>query len=253
MNSLIKSKPRKHGARSQIAFKTLRREIVTVTLMPGTPLDENTLAARFNMSRSPIREALARLSVEGLVIMLPNRATQVAPIDLQSFPKYIEALDFLQRATTRLAAKLRTDDDIVYIQEIATRFEEAVKLHNKFDMLSINQEFHLAIANAGKNPLLAKFYGTLLMEGLRLNHFTYDHLEKTYKERLLLTEHREIFHAIIDKDVDKADQFAHTHALMFKDTIINWLQVGNLDEFIFSSDESSSTIQTTLSKLDTSN
>ena len=88
------------------------------------------------------------------------------------------------------------------------------------------------------------------MEGLRLNHFTYKYIEKTYKERLVLDEHREIFRAIIDKDVDKADQFAHTHALMFKDTIINRLQVGNLDDFIFSNDESSNIIQTTLSKLD---
>ena len=91
------------------------------------------------------------------------------------------------------------------------------------------------------------------MEGLRLNHFTYKYIEKTYKERLLLDEHREIFRAIIDEDVDKADQFAHTHALMFKDTIINWLQVGNLDDFIFSNDESSNIIQTTLSKLDANN
>jgi DNA-binding GntR family transcriptional regulator len=247
------SEPRKHGERSQIVFETLRREIVTVVLMPGTLLDENALATRFNMSRSPIREALARLSAEGLVITLPNRATQVATIDLQAFPKYIEALDFLQRATTRLAAKLRTDEDIACIEEIATRFEEAVKLHDQFDMLSINQEFHLAIANAGKNPPLTKFYSMLLMEGLRLNHFTYEYLEKTYKERLLLDEHREIFHAIIDKDVGKADQFAHTHALMFEDTIIRWLQVGNLDDFIFSSDESPSIIQAALSKLNTIN
>ena len=86
-----------------------------------------------------------------------------------------------------------------------------------------------------------------------MNHFTYKYIEKTYKERLVLDEHREIFRAIIDKDVDKADQFEHTHALMFKDTIINWLQVGNLDDFIFSNDESSNIIQATLSKLDANN
>ena len=86
-----------------------------------------------------------------------------------------------------------------------------------------------------------------------MNHFTYEYIKKTYKERLLLDEHREIFRAILDENVDKADQFAQTHALMFKDTIINWLQVGNLDDFIFSNDESSNIIQTTLSKFDANN
>jgi len=233
--SLTELEPPKTNVRSQVIYDELRREIVTVTLMPGTPLDEKTLADRFSSSRSPIREALTRLSAEGLVVTLPNRTTQVSPIDLQSFPKYMEALDIMQRATTRLAAKLRSDEDILQIEEILTQFEEALEVHDKVNMLSINQEFHLAIANAGKNPSLTKFYSSLLMEGLRLNLFTYEYIEKTYKERMLLDEHREIFHAIVDKDAEKADEFAHTHALMFKNAITNWLQEGHLDDFVIDS------------------
>ncbi|TIQ54284.1 MAG: GntR family transcriptional regulator, partial [Mesorhizobium sp.] len=82
----------------------LRNEILSLTLQPGQLLDETTLAERFDMSRSPVREALIRLSGEDLVVTLSNRSTIVAPIEVATFPKYVEALDLAQRVNTRLAA-----------------------------------------------------------------------------------------------------------------------------------------------------
>ena len=78
------------------------------TLKPGQLLDETSLAERFGLSRSPVREALIRLAGEDLVVILPNRSTIVAPIEIASFPKYVEALDIAQRMNARLAATLRT-------------------------------------------------------------------------------------------------------------------------------------------------
>src|SRR5262245_45225445 len=78
-------------------YDVLRTEILSLELVPGQPLDETTLAQRFGLSRSPVREALIRLSGEELVVTLPNRSTMVAPIALAAFPKYVEALDVTQR------------------------------------------------------------------------------------------------------------------------------------------------------------
>jgi DNA-binding GntR family transcriptional regulator len=86
------------------AYASLREEILRMQLAPGAPLDEVSLSERFGLSRSPIREALARLSSEGLVVTLPSRSTVVTPIDFEGMPHFLDALDLLQRAVTRLAA-----------------------------------------------------------------------------------------------------------------------------------------------------
>jgi DNA-binding GntR family transcriptional regulator len=99
------------GRGAKHVYDELKREILTLEIEPGTPLDETTLSNRFAMSRSPVREALVRLSADGLVVMLSNRSTLVAPIDLAGFPQYVEALDFLQRINTRLAARHRREAD----------------------------------------------------------------------------------------------------------------------------------------------
>ncbi|MBV5325145.1 MAG: GntR family transcriptional regulator, partial [Rhodospirillaceae bacterium] len=75
---------------------TLRTEILALTLAPGQLLDETTLAERFGLSRSPVREALIRLAAEDFVVILPNRSTIVAPIELATFPAYVDALDLAQ-------------------------------------------------------------------------------------------------------------------------------------------------------------
>ncbi|MFO4987296.1 GntR family transcriptional regulator, partial [Salmonella enterica subsp. enterica serovar 1,4,[5],12:i:-] len=74
-------------------YLQLRQDILRVELAPGSPLDEVGLGERFNLSRSPVREALVRLSSEGLVQILPNRSTIVTPLDLQGIPDFLDALD----------------------------------------------------------------------------------------------------------------------------------------------------------------
>src|SRR5215813_11138237 len=103
---------RTKGAGWRSVYDTLRTEILSLTLAPGQLLDETSLAERFALSRSPVREALIRLAAEELVVTLPNRSTIVAPIELANFPKYVDALDIAQRVNTRLAAELRTDADL---------------------------------------------------------------------------------------------------------------------------------------------
>src|SRR5579863_1494663 len=93
-------------------YVTLRNEILTMKLAPGTHLDELGVAERFDVSRSPVREALVRLSAEGLVTILPNRGNIVTPMDFGRVPEFLDALDLLQRVTTRLAALHRTAHDL---------------------------------------------------------------------------------------------------------------------------------------------
>ncbi|WP_050577639.1 MULTISPECIES: GntR family transcriptional regulator [Sinorhizobium] len=205
-------------------YDTLRAEILGLRLQPGQLLDETTLAERFDMSRSPVREALIRLAGEGLVVTLSNRSTIVAPIEIGTFPKYVEALDIAQRMNTRLAATLRTDADLKIIAKRQKEFEAAVKTGVHLSMSEANKRFHMAIADAGKNPFLASFYERLLGQGQRMLHLHFEYLERTHEGYLLTDEHNLMLEAIRNRDVERADELAHAHTRQFQDNFINFMR-----------------------------
>lgn len=204
-------------------YEALRAEILTLKLAPGQPLDETTLAERFKLSRSPIREALIRLAGEELVVTLPNRSTIVAPIELALFPKYVEALDVTQRMHARLAAQLRNDADLKAIAERQKEFEAALKAGDHLAMSGANKNFHMAIAQAGKNPYLIAFYERLLDQGRRMLHMHFEFLERTPGSEMLTGEHDELLVAIAARDADRADELAHAHTRQFRDSFIRFM------------------------------
>ncbi len=215
---------RAKGAGWKNVYKTLRNEILSLKLQPGQLLDEMSLAERFEMSRSPVREALIRLSGEDLVVTLANRSTIVAPIEVATFPKYVEALDIAQRMNTRLAAELRTDADLKIIARRQKDFEAAVKSGDHLQMSEANKQFHMSIANAGKNSYLASFYERLLNEGQRMLHLHFEYIERTHEGYLLTDEHQLMFEAIKAKDVEKADELAHAHTRQFQSNFIDFMR-----------------------------
>lgn len=215
---------RAKGTGWKFAYETLRDEILSLVLEPGQLLDETTLAERFGMSRSPVREALIRLAGEDLVVTLANRSTIVAPIDIASFPKYVEALDVAQRMNTRLAAELRTDQDLKVIARRQKDFEAAVRTGDHLAMSEANKQFHMAIAAAGRNAYLAAFYERLLDQGRRMLHLHFDYLERTHDGYLLTDEHAAILAAIRDRDAERADALAHAHTRQFRDNFIEFMR-----------------------------
>ena len=218
------------GSGVKFAYETLRDEILSLDLDPGAVLDETSLAERFGMSRSPVREALIRLSGDDLVVTLSNRSTVVAPIDLQSFPKYVEALDVAQRMNTRLAAELRTDLDLKTIARRQKEFVATVHKGEHLAMSEANKNFHIAIAQAGRNPYLSAFYERLLNQGRRMLHLHFAYLEQGEGEVLLTDEHDEMLAAIRDRDVARADALAHAHTRQFRDNFISYMKQNYLKD-----------------------
>jgi DNA-binding GntR family transcriptional regulator len=214
---------RAKGTGVRYAYETLRDEILSLRLAPGALLDETSLADRFGMSRSPLREALVRLAGDGLVVTLSNRSTIVAPIDVQSFPHYVEALDIAQRMNTRLAAILRSEADLKAITRRQKDFEAAVRSGNHLQMSEANKQFHMAIAEAGRNRYLAAFYERLLDQGRRMLHLHFDFLERGQGGHLLTDEHVEMIEAIRAQDADRAEALAHAHTRQFRDRFMAYL------------------------------
>lgn len=203
--------PRVRGSGAQKVYETLRKSILELELDPGSPLDEVSLSAQFDMSRTPIREALVRLSAEGLVTSLPNRNTIVASIDFVRLPVYFEALSLMYRVTTRLAANNRKPQQLIQIRAWQTAFADAVERQDALSMIAANRDFHVAIAEAGGNPYFTQLFTRLLDEGRRILRLYYssfdDKLPRQYVE-----EHELIVKAIEAGDPDLADRLSADHA-----------------------------------------
>ena len=122
-----------------------------------------------------------------------SRSFQRASIDLGEFPRYVGALDLVQRAATRLAALRRNDDDRARVVVARDHFEQTVEDAGPYAMTHSGRDFHVAITDASHNTYIAQVYSRLLDQGMRMLRvpFAYDpagddgvnkHLLKIVKE-----------------------------------------------------------------------
>lgn len=203
---------RKRGHGVRLAYEVLRDEILDLTLPPGSPVDEATLADRFAMSRTPIREALVRLEGEGLVVTLPNRSTVVANIDFANLNAFFDALTLMYRVTTRLAAEFHSDPDLQRIRAKQAVFATAVEAGDELAMIACNRDFHVAIAEAGRNGYYLQLFARLLDEGRRiLRLYYYPSFESSLPHPYVI-EHEAIIAAVAARDIDLCDTLAKDHA-----------------------------------------
>lgn len=219
MTSKPKTAERKRGSGAQFVYSILRDEILDLTLLPGSPIDEIRLSERLSMSRTPIREALVRLASEGLVTTLPNRSTVVSNIDFINLHTFFDAMTLMYRVTTRLAAQFHTPGDMINIRARQAEFAKAVLAQDALSMIATNREFHAEIARAGRNPYYESLCLRLLDEGRRLLRMYYqsfdDQLPTEYVQ-----EHENLIAAIEARDTGRADSLAGTHA----DQIVGQIQ-----------------------------
>ncbi|HSH41656.1 MAG TPA: GntR family transcriptional regulator [Arenicellales bacterium] len=213
---------KRRGQGATRVYTRLREDILRLKLAPGEPLDETRLGKDFGLSRSPVREAIVRLASEGLVKTLPNKSTIVAPLNIAEFSSYIDALDLIQRITTRLAARLRTDEQLQNIKKRQEDFCVAMNDRDPLGMIERNHGFHVAISDASQNRYLSEFNSRLLDEGrryLRLYFRSFnDILPSEFSD-----EHNQIIDAIEAQDEVLAERLAHEHSMQVRDRFLRYL------------------------------
>ncbi len=210
---------RKRGSGVKLVYDLLRDEILDLKLLPGSPVDEAQLAERFDMSRTPIREALVRLAGEGLIETLPNRSTMVSNIDVLNLHSFFDAITLMYRVTTRLAAQYHRPEDLPIIRAHQQRFTKAVAAQDALAMIAANREFHAAIAEAGRNPYYISLFKRLLDEGRRILRLYYQSFDNRLPQEYA-DEHEQIIAAIVARDLIAADVLAKAHA----DQIVKQIQ-----------------------------
>lgn len=213
---------RRRGSGAQSVYESLRRDILCLDLPPGSLMDEVELSRRFSMSRSPIREALIRLSMDGLVTTLPNKSSLVSPLKIDEFPAYSDAIDLVQRLTARLAARLRTPADMENMYAQQANYVKALEAEDIFMLIQTNRDFHMAISNAARNAYFDYLHARLLDDGRRILHLYYRSFGSAIPQTVG-QDHVLILRAIELGDEDLAEKCAHDHVTQVNESFLRYL------------------------------
>jgi len=199
------SNPRRpRGTGASYVHEHLKNQILHLELMPGTLLDETEISKQFGVSRSPVREALIRLSAEGLVQNFRNRTAIVAQFDIASLPSYFDAMQLLYRLSCRLASHNPNPAKLEKLRRDHEEHERALRRRDIRNMVRLNREFHMTIAEMTGNPYIAGWISGILDQGQRLLGLYGMHLPDRVSGDFLKS-HREILAAIAKKDPDAAE------------------------------------------------
>lgn len=160
-----KRSPRTGGQR---VYEALRQAIVSQAIKPGSVLEEAVLCRQYNVSRTPVREALIRLSSEGLVELQPNRGASVAALQFIDVVDHYEAMEIFQPITCHFAAVRSSPADIKVIRLTLAKFCQAVERADYEGIIRFNYDLHSAIATASHNRCIERGYRQMLVDKLRI-------------------------------------------------------------------------------------
>lgn len=193
--------------KSDQAYAALRRAIVTGELKEDEPLDDLRLGERFGFGRTPVREALKRLSDDQFIVWPPHRTPHVRGIRVVDLSRLYEARVILEAPVARQAAERRTPAQLRILTGTLDELDIAISRADVYAAVELDHEFHLQVAMATDNRFLAEAVGRLNCGSLRLWYLAHAALGMGYVNAV----HREIFEAIAAGDPDLAEKASINH------------------------------------------
>ena len=189
------------GTLTDRAYRQLEELIVTLQLPPGTVLSEQGLAQRLDIGRTPLREALQRLSRDGLVAILPRRGILVSEINLRTQLRLLEVRRELERLMAHLAAERATAAERRDFADVAAGMMDASRDSDDIAFMRLDRRFNALIAQAARNEFATRSMS--LMNGLS-RRFWYQHYKEAADLPLAAKLHAEVAQAIAIRDREAA-------------------------------------------------
>lgn len=191
-----------------VVFNTLRQAILTGELKPGERLMEIHLANKLGVSRTPIREAIRKLELEGLVTMIPRRGAEVAQITEKSMNDVLEVRRAMDALCVELACERISKPELEALKGACDAFEEAVRGGDIKVIAKADVALHDIIVQATGNLRLVQLINNLSEQMYR---YRFEYLKDTTCHQSLIEEHRIIYESIVKKDKEAASQAAKLH------------------------------------------
>ncbi len=191
-----------------VVFNTLRQAILRGELKPGERLMEIQLANKLGVSRTPIREAIRKLELEGLVLMIPRKGAEVADITEKSLKDVLEVRRALEELSVKLTCDRITKEEIKELEQAAENFRKTMKNKDITEIAEADVRFHDVIYTATKNQKLIQLLNNLHEQMYRYR-IEYLKDEEVYPK--LLKEHKEIIERINRGEKEEAARIVCEH------------------------------------------
>ncbi|WP_158817616.1 GntR family transcriptional regulator [Methylocapsa sp. S129] len=189
-------------------YEVLREKILTVQLKPGESINERWLADWLGVSRTPIREAINRLSANGLIAIIPNVGTSVSLINVARVKEFNLIRTSLESMIVRLAAERFDDSAAVMLSDLIDRQIATLEVPDLIENIVVDSQFHRAIAEiSGLNATWAILQHAM-DEILRVRHLSV-RLPRPLREPI--DEHLAILDALRTRDPDLCERAMKTH------------------------------------------
>lgn len=203
-----------------VVFQTLRQAILRGELKPGERLMEIHLAQKLGVSRTPVREAIRKLELEGLVRMIPRKGAVVAEITISDLEDVLEVRMALEELAVKLACRMLTPEQLDEIGALAEAFEQTLYGEDVGACAQADMRFHEAIYEATGNGRLVQILNNLREQMYR---YRMEYLKDRDAHRQLVQEHAEILEALADRDVERALEASGRHIERQREHIIGVL------------------------------
>jgi DNA-binding GntR family transcriptional regulator len=184
------------------ALSQIQRWIIEGTLQPGEKLIDAELAEALAVSRTPVREALQLLEVQGLVSMHPGKETRVTSIEKDDILKMYPTLAALHALAAEYAAKLILPEQIETLKNLNMQFAKAIENGQPYEAMEIDEQFHHLIVEVSDNAYIASFSASLQ---IHIRRFTYVFLKQPITAtQTSVEEHASIIWALEKRDTETA-------------------------------------------------
>jgi DNA-binding GntR family transcriptional regulator len=205
----------------EVVFESLREAIINGRLSPGERLMEIQLAEEMGVSRTPVREAIRKLELEGFVVMIPRKGAYVAGISIKDIANVFEVRAALEALAAGLAAERITEEELDELERYLVEISELRESGNLDAIVEKDTMFHDVIYRASRNERLVQIV-THLQE--QIHRFRTASLARPGRTRDALDEHKKLVEAISDRDVELAQKLAREHIENAENSMISAVQ-----------------------------
>lgn len=209
----------KQGRTAQLR-EDIEHDIVTGVYAPGQRLDETALATRFNVSRTPIRQALQQLAAMGFIVNIPKRGSFVSEVSISEMLCMFEVMAELEGMCAKLAARRITDEQLDQLEAAQAQCNKSIEAGNADDYYYANERFHMLLYKISGNPFLEQTAGQLHN---RLKPYRRLQLRVSGRLKMSASEHEAIIDALRDGDPKTAELVTEQHILIQGDKFSDFL------------------------------
>lgn len=212
----------KASTRADEIRQVIEAEIFSGLLRPGTRLDEESLAARFGLSRTPVREAILQLVYSGLVVKQPRQGAVVAPLDLHRMVQMFEVMSDIEGLCARYAARRMSAEEKQALQVLHARSCALCEARQLDEYYAVNHAFHEAIYLGCHNVVLQDMARSLFARLAPYRRYQLNHPQRIDES---YAEHGEVLEAILAAEPERAQAVMRKHVTIQADIFSEFVSI----------------------------